>query len=138
MDIKKLQELVDRENEGIEVTIYDKSGSAYKATDGSDVTVTVVGSESKAYRDAQRRQQRKLIKRARVRGSEISPEELESDAIELAASAIVKWHGWESGGKPLAFTPENAKAILSVQHIFDQVNGAIQGHAAFFERSSGN
>lgn len=138
MDISKVHELVAQDDEGVVVTIYQRNGDPYLAADGSEATMTVLGSESKAYRAAERRQQRRLFKRMRVRSADVTPEETEAEAIELASSAVIGWHGWESNGKPLDCKPEHVKALLGVKHIFEQVNAAIQGHASLFGARSGD
>jgi hypothetical protein len=136
MDIEGLKKVVEQDDEGVTVTIFQRNGDPYLAADGSEATVTVVGSESKRYRDAERRQQRRLFKRARVRGAEITPEETEREAIEVASAAIIEWHGWEADGKPVPCENPHLTSFLKVKHIFEQVNAAIQGHAAFFEARS--
>jgi hypothetical protein len=51
-------------------------------------------------------------------------------------STRIDWHGWESGTKPLDCTPENVRLVLAIEHIRDQVDEAIRGHADFFTGSS--
>jgi hypothetical protein len=137
VDIDKgLKQIVGQDEEGVEVVIYQRSGDPYLAPDGSECTMTFVGSESKRYRDAERRQQRRLFKRARTRSVDITPEETEAEAVELAAAACIDWHGWELDGKTAPCEPDNVKAVLRYKHIFEQANAAIQGHAAIFAAKS--
>ena len=137
MDMQKVKELVEQDNEGVAVPIYQPNGDPYLGADGKPSTITVLGSESKAYKAARRVQQARLFHAARSgRAGHKTPEESERDAEELAASAVVSWSGWEANGEPLPCTPENVKALLAIDHIFDQVNRGIQQHASFFERAS--
>jgi hypothetical protein len=138
MDMKTLNKLIARDNEPVTITIYQPNGDPYLAADGSESTMDVVGAESELYRKAERRQQRRLFKRARLSQANIKPEEAEAEAIELCASGVVAWHGWEDDGKPWKCEHANVKLLLGVKHIFDQVNAGINGHASFFEKSSGS
>jgi hypothetical protein len=132
MELTSLKALREREDEGVVIAIYDKRGDAYTGVDGQPATITVVGSESKKYKDAKHAQYRRMAKRVRSGRSEPSPEELERDAVELAAAAVIGFDGWEADGKPLAFTPENVRLLLSFDHILEQVQGGIVRHASFF------
>lgn len=137
MEIQDVKKLVDQDNEGVVVTIYQPNGDPYLGADGQPSTITVLGSESKAYKEARRAQQRRIFKAARSGGvSQMTPEESERDAVALAASAVIDWSGWEANGQPLPCTQENVRALLGVDHIFDQVNRGIQQHASFFARAS--
>lgn len=132
MNIGEVKALVDKDNEGAVVTIYQKSGEPYVGLDGNPSTITVVGSESKRYRDAKHAQYRRMQKRVRSGRSEATPEELERDNVDLTAAAVIAFSGWEDDGKPLAFTPENVKLLLSFEHILEQVQAGIHRHASFF------
>lgn len=136
MNIDGLAKLAEQDDEGAVVTIYQRDGEPYRAEDGTDATVTVVGTESKQYRDAKLAQSRKLFKRARSGARDMTPEEAEAGAQRLAAAAVIDWHGWEADGKPLACTPDNVLKILKFPHIFEQVQAGIVGHAAFFAADS--
>jgi len=141
MELQKIKALVEQDNEPVKVEIYQPNGDPYLGgPDGKTISFfEVLGSESKVYKEARRAQQRRIFKRARAGGgATMTPEESERDAIELAASAVTGWGAWEANGEPLPLTPENVRAMLSVDHIFDQVNAGIQRHASFFERASRN
>ena len=138
MNIDGLEKLREQDDEGAVVTIYQRDGEPYLASDGTESTVTVVGSESKQYRAAKLAQQRRLMKRARTGARELTPEELERDVLKLAASAVTAWHGWEKGGKELPCEEKNVLQILEYVHIFEQVQAGIAGHSAFFAKGSGD
>jgi len=129
MDIKTLDALVAADEEGATITIYQKGGDPYLAADGTESTMTVLGSESKQYRAAKRQITDRMMKRRRAT---MSAEDVERNAIFLAASAVVGWHGWESGKDKLECTPDNLRLVLAIEHIRDQVEEAIRGHSDFF------
>lgn len=129
MDLKGLDKIVAQADEPVTVTIYKPNGDPYTASDGSESTVTVVGSESKKYKAAQRRITDRVLHKRR---SKMKAEEVEENSILLVASAVIDWHGWEDGDQPAPCTPDNVKALLRVGHIREQVDEAIRGHADFF------
>jgi len=136
MKIQEIAAIVENDNEGVEVQIYQRDEAPYLAADGSPCTITVVGAESDRYKAAKRAQSRRLMKRARS-GGRITPEESEAEAVTLCAAAVVAWHGWEdAAGKDLPCTPENVRLVLAYDHIFEQVQAGIMGHAAFFASKS--
>jgi len=132
MNIGEIKSLVAKENDGAAIPIYQKNGDPYLGADGEQSTITVVGSESKQYKAARHTQYRRMQKRVKLGRGEATPEELERDVLDLAAAAVVGFSGWEEGGEPLAFTPENVKLLLGFDHILDQVQAGIHRHASFF------
>ena len=137
MKLDELAKLTAKDEEGVTGTIYQRDGDPYLAADGTESTFTVVGAESKRYRDAKLAHQRKMFKRARS-GRTITPEEANLDAQRLAAAAVIAWHGWEDGTKALECTRDNVLKVLAYDHIFDQVGAMIQGHAVFSDSGSGS
>lgn len=134
MDIGKIKELVELDEEGAVVPITGKDDEPYLAADGTPCTITVLGSESKRVKAAQMAIQRRRVKPGR-RGFSFTPEEAELARIEQAAAAVIDWHGWEDGnGKPVPCIPENIKELLSIQHILVQVELGIGNHSFFIER----
>ena len=137
MKLDTLKVLAEKDDEGVTITIYDRAGEAYKASDGTDATMTVVGSESKTYRKAKLDQSRKMMKRLRSGARDVPVEQAELDAQKLAASAVTAWHGWEDDKeKPLPCTVDNVLKVVAYDHIYSQVQQAIQGHAGFFTGDS--
>lgn len=129
MDIRKIHEGVKRDEEGVPVTILDPMDQPYPAPDGTECTITVLGSESKRVRNASIE-----IARRRTRPGrryQFTPEDAMEFRIELAAAAVVDWHGWEANGEPWPCEPENVRELLGVRHILVQVETAIQNHAFF-------
>ena len=136
--IKDIKKVVAQDEEGAVIPLFQKNGEPYVGLDGEQSTFTVLGSESKQYRAAKHTHMRKLQKRARGRGGvSEDPKQLERDSRELIAAAVIGFSGWDEGGKELPFTPENVRMFLDVDHIFEQVNMGVQGHADFFSQNSG-
>ena len=137
--ITDISKVVAQDDEGAIIPIYQKNGDPYEALDGTQSTFTVVGSESKQYRAAKRAHLMRLQKRARRSGgSSISPEQMEKDARDLVAAAVIGFHGWDDGKEELKFTPETVSGLLEFEHIFEQVNVGVQGHSDFFLANSGS
>ena len=135
MDIEQqLAEVIAEDEQPAVVTIYQPDGEPYRAADGSEATMSLLGSESKKVRQAQDRALRRLI-RQRSRGQN-EVEEARQNRIEVATAALVAWHGWEIGGKPAVLTAENAAKVFRVQHILQQVEEVVSGHARFFKSNS--
>lgn len=138
MDLKGLEKIAEQANEGVTITIYQPDGEPYRGLDGEPATVTVVGSESKRMKQARRAQQRRMIQRARMNVGSLSPEDSEREALLQVAAGVIAWTGWDDGKKDLPCETEFLVSVLEHDHIFEQVNGAIQGHAAFFAKGSGS
>jgi hypothetical protein len=134
-NLASIKAAVAQEDEGVTVTIYQKDGDPYLGADGEPSTITVVGSESARYKRAKHAQYRRMTKRVRSGRGEATPEELEQDAVDLVAAAVIGFSGWEDGTTPLPFTPENVKMLLGFDHIMEQVQAGIHRHASFFEGS---
>jgi len=133
MDLKKLEKVVAADDEGVVITIYRKDGEPYLAMDGTESTMTVVGSESKKYKAAKRRATDRLLKSKRVKMAAV---DVEASAVKMASSAVIAWHGWEDQKKELDCTQENVRLVLGMaDHILDQVQEAITSHADFSSAS---
>lgn len=133
MDVSQLDAVIAQDEEGSVIPINQKNGEPYMGADGSPSTITVVGSESKRYRQAKDAIQRRNL---RSRASKVEPADLLRNRIELAAAAVIAWNGWEEEGKPYPCTPENVKRLFRADHIFEQVEMGIFAHADFFGKSS--
>ena len=137
MEISDIKKAVAQDENAVDITIYQKDDQPYTAADGkTPVTIKVVGSESRQYRAAKDSQMKKMM---RLRGRKLEPDDIRRNRVELAASAIVGWNGFESSGIPFPFSPENARLLLTqADHILEQVEDGIAGHADFFMESLRN
>lgn len=134
MDIAQIAAEVAQDEEVITVTMMQKSGEPYLAADGSDATISVVGADSKRVKAADDAVQRRLLRRRQRR---LEPQDLRDNRIAIASAAIMGWHGWESGGGEWPCVPENAKVLLTADHILVQVEEAVNQPRNFSPKSLG-
>jgi len=100
--------------------------------------ITVRGEQSATVRNFSKRKYNEYKQReaqAKRRGREVEDltlDEAEELAVESAVIRVISWEGIGASGKPLAFTPENATAVLK-EHawIRDQIVEASQNLANF-------
>lgn len=133
MDVSKLDAIIAEDEEGTAIPINQKNGDPYLGADGKPSTITVLGSESKKYRQAKDAIQRRNL---RSRATRPEPSDLLKNRIELASAVVVSWSGWEDKGQPYPCTPENVKNLFRADHILEQVESGIFAHADFFVKSS--
>lgn len=132
-DIKEVEQQIANDEEGAVVPIFQKNGDPYLAADGSQASVTVVGSESKRYRLARDNATRKMMRR---RMSKLEPDDLRKLRVEQASAGVIAWHGWEKDGKPFPCEPASVELLCRADHILEQIEEGIQKHADFFGKPS--
>lgn len=133
MDIAKIHEELVNEEQAVVVTICDKLSEPYKAADGTDCTISVVGSDSTRFKE----QEKANKKWAKHLGRMPTDEETNRLAVKQIATCCVAWHGFEKDGKPWEFSTDNvAKLLTDFDHILDQVTGAVFRHKRFFTSNS--
>jgi hypothetical protein len=116
-----------REDEGIVVQINDERGEPMTYGEGLAVTVKVVGTYSKRYRDAERM---RVDKRWKSRG--VDPDVIRREALELTAECVLEWAGFFDGGKPLDCSRANVVRVLdAVPWVRQQIEVAMEDHAGF-------
>lgn len=136
MKLSEVKAQVAQDEEGVPIPIKKKNGDPYLAADNkTPVTMTVLGSESKAVRKAEARQTRRVW---RGQQQDIDEDTLLANRAERCAAAVVGWQGIEDDhDKPIPCTPENVKTLLmAAPHILDQVQRAVDGGARFFASAS--
>lgn len=133
--LNEVQQATEQDEESATVIIYQKNGEPYRGADGAPAQMSVLGSESKAYRTARDRLTQRTIAN---RSQRTTPQMLRANRIELAAAVVTGWSGWEDeAGEPLPPTRENIREVLgAADHVLEQVEAGIAGHADFFENSS--
>lgn len=129
MDIKTITADLAKDEQGVEITIYNKNGEEYRAADDTPATITVTGTDAKKYRAEKHAIQREYMQ---SRKAKLSVEDVTKNRIRQASAGVTGWHGWESDGTALECTPENVRALLGIEHILEQVEAGITGHSAFF------
>lgn len=102
----------------------------------SPITIKLVGTDSKAYRNKNRDFQRKRIaKMTKSRTKTIDYTVSDEDACELLAECTIGWSGIVVEGKPLEFSKENAEILyMQFNWIREQVDAFIGDRANFFPK----
>ncbi|WP_163869584.1 hypothetical protein [Myxococcus eversor] len=98
------------------------------------VQVEVASADSSLVREAERELREQSLARYQLnRGAALTAKEMESDALELLVRRTVSWSGVLEGGKPLAYTPDNARRLYtSLPWLRRQVDEACADRARFF------
>ena len=131
-DLNSEKAAVAREDEGIVVHITNSKGEPMHFGDGQPVTVTVAGTYSKRYRDAERER----VDR-RFKGRQPNIETIRRDALEITADCVLAWSGFFDNGKPLDCIRSNVVKVLDgVPWVREQVEKAMEDHAGFSRASS--
>ncbi len=120
---------------GIELTlVHPKTGEPL-----TFAKIRILGADSDAYRDLQMQMQRRAAERmARTRKLNISPEELEAQALDLLVAVTQGWSGLTLDGAPFEYSPENARKLYTrATWIREQVDTAVQDRGNFLPRSGG-
>lgn len=137
MDISNLQKEVDRNEEVVDLPIYDAAGEPYVANDGSPCTIGVVGLDSSAVRAYDRKIQRKTLRQRT--DTRTTPEQLETQRIGRCVVGVKRWHGWTDEGEPAEVNDDNVRQMLkTAPHIFRQVEEGMRTHADFLKTPSGS
>lgn len=132
-DLQQAREQVEAQEQPVAVPIYQPNGEPYEAPDGSQCTISVLGSESEKARRADEINARRILRAQRRR---LEPEDIRRNQLEKAAALVVDFHGWEENGQPLEFSKDSVRKLLAFDHILDQVQAGIDGHADFFTTAS--
>jgi hypothetical protein len=132
-DINRIKDEIAQDEVAQAVPINQKNGEPYLAPDGSPCTVSVLGSDAKRVQAARDTIQRRMLRARRVK---LDPADLRANRIDLAAAAVTGWYGWTAGDVEFPCTPENIRALLSSEHVLEQVETGITGHADFFVTAS--
>lgn len=136
MRISELKELVSQDELPYTFTVLDPNGDPYTNGEGeSDVSWSVIGTQSKARRKAEDDEARKLLRAGR---SEMEPQDLRDRRITLAVSCSTAFAGFtDEDGSPLVFNKHNARTILAIdERILSQVEKAIERHSSFLSKAS--
>lgn len=106
MDFARLDTLT-KANEGAEIELLhpvDRSPIG--------VTVRILGSDSDVYRDMERKHADKRIRNFERGKMRLSPEEVESESLEMLLACLIGWEGVEEHGETVPFTAENARRFM--------------------------
>jgi len=113
------------------------TGDELKQDDDKPITIKVLGTDSKAYRNKNREFQRERIaKMTRNRKKTIDYTVGDEDACTLLAECTVGWEGIELDGEAIEFSKEAAYDLyLSQSWIREQVDMFIGDRANFFRNA---
>lgn len=130
-DVLKIQDEIAQDEKGAVIPIAQKNGEPYLGADGAQSTITVLGFDSKKVKTAKDAVQRRAIR------SRKKPDlgDFARNRVDLAAAAVVEWSGWESGTEAFPCTPDNIRSMLGADHILEQVEAGVAGHADFFAKN---
>ncbi len=126
------------DEEPIEWPIRDRSGEQYTGKAGKPITVQLMGEYSRAYRDAERKELNRTIKRARRGDDQYDAVAAEKGQRSRIAAAAVGWNLEDEAGAVIPFSRDNVMAFLEAAP-WEVVNWdrGIKSHADFFKRDSG-
>lgn len=119
--------------QGFELTIADlKSGAP------TTMKITVLGADSDAYRERQRQFQRARVERMnKSRRMNITPDEIEAEALELLVEVTTGWSGFRLNGADLPFNRDNVRMVYKrFGWIREQVDQAVGDRGNFLPRSA--
>jgi hypothetical protein len=120
-----VEKQIAKDEEGLVVPIYQRTGKPYVGKDGKQSTLTMLGSESKRYRKALD----EYYKSVAESPTEVSDQDL---VIGKVAVGCIGWSGWEDGDKDLPCTFENVSALLSLGHVLVQAQNGLMRSKDFF------
>lgn len=136
LKLASLAAVAIREEEGEWIDILHPSGDLLYlgGQTKKHLRIRVVGSYSKTYRNAEKRERDAAMKRS---GRMDSDEQDRRGKVILAACTL-EWDGaLDDDGKEIPLTKENAQALYTAaEFIADQVDRKIVDHASFFSPSS--
>lgn len=131
INVEKFAEL------GAEMEVVDPYTNEVMVQDNKlPVTIKLIGSDSKAFRNKNRDfQRRRIAKMVKNRAKTIDYTISDEDACELLAECTIGWSGIIFEGKPLEFSKENAEILyLSLIAVREQVDLFIGDRANFFPK----
>lgn len=134
-DLTATGQVIEQEEAGRVVHVYDVTGEPmYHGED--PVTVTVVGTYSKRYRDALEVKRDKRLVSARGKPDADS---IREDALDVTATCVIGWHGFFDDGEPMLCNKGNVLRVLkAAPWVREQIEQAMEDHAGFSASSSSN
>lgn len=98
------------------------------------VQIRMVGPDSDEFREASRRNTDRRLRMKAGRGTKITAEDLEHDALEVLVSCIKGWSGMVQNGQVMDFNPIAAREVLGKYvWIREQVDSFISDRANFIK-----
>lgn len=136
MDLSKFN-IEKMAEQGANLDLLDPIEDMPLGTEEKPVFITLLGTDSKVYRNKNLAFQRERIaKMARKRSKTIDYTVSEEQSCEMLAACTIGWEGLEIDGEELEFSPE-AAFDLYMEHVWirEQVDVFIADRANFFTKS---
>ena len=139
--LKIAEDVTASEDAGTVLPLRDAAGDLMTyGPDARPVTLTIAGSYSQRYRDAEKAFGVRVNK-LRSRGADDEIGKLMAKrAVALAGACVLAWDGFfvdANETTPLACTPDNAEAVFNAAPwLFDQALGRMFDHAGFSRPTS--
>lgn len=115
------------------------TGATLLNGDGSEMTITLHGPYSDAYKAAERSQTNRRLARAQRsgRGVQITAEQIEAESFDLLVKCVAGWNiTLEKDGKTEPFSEANVRSVLTeLPWIRAQLDAAFGDTAAFLASS---
>lgn len=133
MDLKGL-DTTKLADEGVSLTLKHPATGADLKDGDQPVQITVVGQDSKRYRDAQAKTSEKRLSSVLARGrrAKLSAAEVETDSLDLLVTCTIGFKNISLDKKPLECTPDNVRKLYTqFAWIREQVDEFINDRSNF-------
>ena len=122
-----------RSEAGAEMVVRNPtSGVPFRTEDGKEVTITLFGRNSSAFRVAEREVRARALIRSKAK-VDVTEEETQQDLVEFLCAMTRDWSGLQRGGAEFPATPENIRLFWS-----DDRWGWLARQAEQFSMGEGN
>jgi hypothetical protein len=130
MDLSAFEKAAE---EGSLLSLKDPAGKALLQDNGNPVTIMLAGTESPRWTKAMDNLQNRLMASKEKRDAH----DLRNDRASLLAAVTLDWDGIVVDGKPLQYTPAEAKKLyIRFKWLADQVDSFIAAKENFLPASS--
>lgn len=110
------------------VTIVDP-----RTGEDTDIRIRVNSPDSKAYQQAMHKLSNQRLQQMSRKGSAVTSERVQREAIEMLAANIVGWEGVEENGEPLPFSHDAAIDLLTrFKWLREQIDSFLGDRKNFF------
>lgn len=125
--------------DAVAMPLRDPASNAILETDGKPVTVSLIGRDHPDFQRHMRRKQDKIM--AAATRETLTSEKVQAEYFDNLVALIRGWSGIVLDGKPLAFSPEAARKLVSDERlpwIAEQIDAFASARVNFVKASSPN